>query len=556
MAQTDKTDRELDELRRREEEELAMMLSKKYGITYQDLTRLSINTEALRLIPEEAAREAEVAAFAVVGKKLSLAVRSPQQSKVPILLEDLIKRGFSVEEFMVSKVSLERAWERYKDLSFAVESREGVLDISPEELKKSIEQIKTIEDIQRSVAEVTEMKRAYRISKILEVTLAGAFAIGASDIHIEPEEAMVRMRYRLDGVLHNVTDFDSDTYRLLLSRIKLLSGLKLNVKDKAQDGRLSVVLDKKEIDIRTSVIPGAYGETVVMRVLDPSSISTPLEKLGMNAKLRELIEREIVKPNGMLINTGPTGSGKTTMLYACLKKVHSPESKIITIEDPIEYHLPGIVQTQVEEGKYTFLEGLRSALRQDPDIIMVGEIRDEEVARTAIDAALTGHFVFSTLHTNNAAGTFPRLVDLGVDPKVFGSAISVAMAQRLVRKLCTVCKKQIPLEGEHKKLVDRIVAGLRDKSEVPADISNVYGPVGCSACNGTGFKGRIGVFEAIVVDTEMDKLLRTEPSEHDIQAIQQKREIATMLEDGIVKVLNGITSVEELTRVVLVEEEA
>ena len=554
MAQTDDTDNRLKELQLREEEELALMLSHRYDIRYLDLTRVSINSDALRLIEEPVARLAEIAGFDIVGKKLTIAVRSPQHPKLPAILEDLEKRGYTVEQVLVSRASLARAWEHYKDLSFAVESKQGVLDVSPTELKKVLESIHTIEDIQKAVASVTEMKRAYRVSKILEVVLAGAFAVDASDIHIEPEQNQVRLRYRLDGVLHDVINFDLDTANLLLSRLKLLSGLKLNLKNRPQDGRFSLVMDAKEIEIRASVIPGAYGETVVMRLLNPDTISVPFEALGMEPKLRALIEREIGNPNGMLLNTGPTGSGKTTTLYACMKKINSPEIKIITIEDPVEYHVAGLVQTQVDEKNYTFLQGLRSALRQDPDVIMIGEIRDEEVAKTAIDAALTGHFVFSTLHTNDAAGSFPRLVDLGVDPKVFGSAINIAMAQRLVRVLCKQCKKEVPLEGKNKERVDKVLAGLRDKTVIPADISKVFEPVGCSVCNNTGFKGRIGVFEAVVIDGEMDALLRTSPSEHEIQALQHKKEILTMVEDGIMKVLAGITSLDELNRVVLIEE--
>lgn len=554
MTQTDDTDNRLKELQLREEEELALMLSHRYNIRYLDLTRVSINSDALRLIEEPVARLAEIAGFDIVGKKLTIAVRSPQHPKLPAILEDLEKRGYTVEQVLVSRASLARAWEHYKDLSFAVESKQGVLDVSPTELKKVLESIHTIEDIQKAVASVTEMKRAYRVSKILEVVLAGAFAVDASDIHIEPEQNQVRLRYRLDGVLHDVINFDLDTANLLLSRLKLLSGLKLNLKNRPQDGRFSLVMDAKEIEIRASVIPGAYGETVVMRLLNPDTISVPFEALGMEPKLRALIEREIGNPNGMLLNTGPTGSGKTTTLYACMKKINSPEIKIITIEDPVEYHVAGLVQTQVDEKNYTFLQGLRSALRQDPDVIMIGEIRDEEVAKTAIDAALTGHFVFSTLHTNDAAGSFPRLVDLGVDPKVFGSAINIAMAQRLVRVLCKQCKKEVPLEGKNKERVDKVLAGLRDKTAIPADISKMFEPVGCSVCNNTGFKGRIGVFEAVVIDSEMDALLRTSPSEHEIQALQHKKEILTMVEDGIMKVLTGITSLDELNRVVLIEE--
>lgn len=553
MVDLNDSDTQVDELRRREEEELASILAKKYEVGYQDLTRTSINTDALRLIEESAARESESAAFDLVGKKLSVAVRSPRQPKLAPVLSDLEKKGFTLQLYMVSRTSLGRAWEHYKDLSFATESKQGVFDISSDELKKWVETIHTIDDIEKAVSDVVEMKKAYRISKILEVVLAGAIAVDASDIHLEPNSEDVRMRYRLDGVLHNAVSFDHETSHLLLSRLKLLSGLKLNIKDRPQDGRFSIALNGKDTEVRTSVIPGAYGETVVMRLLNPDTISVPFEALGMEPKLRALVEKEIQSPNGMLLNTGPTGSGKTTTLYACMKKINSSEIKIITIEDPIEYHVDGLVQTQVDPKNYTFLQGLRAALRQDPDVIMIGEIRDNEVAQTAIDAALTGHFVFSTLHTNNAAGTFPRLADLGVDPKVFGSSINVAMAQRLVRVLCTVCKKSVPLEGATKDRVEKVLGGLRDKSIIPADMTHIFEPVGCLECNHTGFKGRIGIFEAIIIDSEMDALLRTSPSEHDIQTLQNTKEILTMVEDGIMKVVSGITSINELERVVLIE---
>ena len=546
-------EKRINELKLREEEELASVLSGKYGIKYLDLTRVSVNTDALRLIPEEQAREAECAAFDVVGKRLSLAVRSPQHPKLPAVKVALEEAHYVIEEFMVSRKSLESAWERYKDLSFAIESREGVFDISSEALAKTMEGFKSNADIVTAIDEVSQLKKAYRISRILEVVLGGALAIGASDVHIEPEEDNTRMRYRLDGVLNEVTRFDEETYKLLLSRIKLLSGLKLNVRDRAQDGRFSIELKGSEIEIRTSVIPGAYGESVVMRVLNPDAIAVSFEDLGMEPQLRDLVLKEIIKPNGMLLTTGPTGSGKTTTLYACLRKIHTPDVKIITIEDPIEYHLNGIVQTQVDKN-YTFIGGLRSALRQDPDVIMIGEIRDADVARTAIDSALTGHFVFSTLHTNNAAGSFPRLADFGIDLKVVGSAISVALAQRLVRKLCPTCKKEAELTGKTKETVDRILSGFRNKDVIPKNTTKMFEPVGCDDCNGTGYKGRIGVFEGIVVDKEIDDFVRDNPSENDIREIQKKRPLLTMAEDGVVKILNGVTSVEEVTRVVALDE--
>jgi type II secretory ATPase GspE/PulE/Tfp pilus assembly ATPase PilB-like protein len=278
----------------------------------------------------------------------------------------------------------------------------------------------------------------------------------------------------------------------------------------------------------------------------------PLEDLGLEPDLRARIEKEIDKPNGMILNTGPTGSGKTTTLYAFLRKVNSPGTKIITIEDPIEYHLNGIVQTQVDKKNYTFASGLRSSLRQDPDIIMIGEIRDGEVADTAINAALTGHLVFSTLHTNDAAGTFPRLIDLGVSEKVLSSAVNVAMAQRLLRKLCTSCRTSRPANDMEQKVIDRILGEVVNRTLVPQQTNVVYiaSPNGCPACGGRGYKGRIGIFEAIFMDSAIEAILRERPTEREIAAAAKPQAIPTMQQDGILKMLRGVTSLDELRRVV------
>jgi type IV pilus assembly protein PilB len=266
--------------------------------------------------------------------------------------------------------------------------------------------------------------------------------------------------------------------------------------------------------------------------------------------------KELQKPNGMILNTGPTGSGKTTTLYAFLKKIHTPEIKIITIENPIEYHLKGVVQTQTEEENgYTFLEGLRSALRQDPDVIMVGEIRDEETAEIAINSALTGHLVFSTLHTNNAAGTFPRLIDLGVNPKVITSAINIAMAQRLLRKLCKKCKKKMVLGEKETKLIKDVTDSILDKSYLTGlDFDNIFDAVGCQECNFTGFKGRTGIYEAILTDEKIEAIVKENPSEREINKAAEGQGILTMKQDGIIKILQGITSFNELRRVIDLEE--
>jgi type II secretory ATPase GspE/PulE/Tfp pilus assembly ATPase PilB-like protein len=284
-----------------------------------------------------------------------------------------------------------------------------------------------------------------------------------------------------------------------------------------------------------------------------------MEELGFPERLLKILNTEIARPNGLILTTGPTGSGKTTTLYAFLRQVQSPEMKIITIEDPIEYHLPGVVQTQVEEKKnYNFESGLRAALRQDPDVIMVGEIRDGETASTAIQASLTGHLVFSTLHTNNAAGTFTRLVDLGVDPKVLTSAIRVAMAQRLVRKLCNDCKKKIPVPPERQALADELFTSLEGFEEMkyfPTKPTEVWTAVGCEKCNGTGYKGRIGVYEAILADKNIEFIVRENPSEREIREAAAPQRILTMKQDGLIKIFQGVTSFEELERVVDIAEE-
>ena len=543
-------EKRVDFLKKREEEELAQMLSRKYGVEYIDLSLVSINADALRLVPEAEARSTEAAVFGQVGKRISLAARAPEAPAVKQLVEKLQNLGYTVAVFMASQESLGHAFERYADLSYATGSKAGVLELSGKDLEALLGQVGNLGDISKLIDEAITMKHAYRITRILQVILAGGLATGASDIHFEPEEVNVRLRYRLDGILVDVLSFDNETYRLALSRIKLISGLKLNITGEAQDGRFSIKLHGDDIEIRTSILPSNYAETVVMRILNPKSISVPLEELGIEPKLLARLEQEIQKPNGMILTTGPTGSGKTTTLYAFLRRVNEPGTKIITIEDPIEYHLP-IVQTQVEKG-YTFAEGLRSALRSDPDVIMVGEIRDGEVATTAINAALTGHLVFSTLHTNNAAGAFPRLIDLGVNEKVLSSAITVAMAQRLIRKLCTECKVARPLTPQEQTLIDTYIKGLVDQTLLPQNTKELFdaNPAVFDACVGRGYKGRLGIYEAIFMDGKFEEILRSKPSEREILNVSRPQGIPTMQEDGILKVLRGVTSLAELARVI------
>lgn len=542
----DKQLKKVEDLRAQEEENLAQMLSEKYGVEYIDLSRVPINSDALRLLSEGESRAAKLAIFDAAGKRLRVAVQSPQNEKTQNTLKELADKGFSPETYMVSSASLERAWGRYGELSYAAESKAGMLDISNEEIQDFSTKLKTMVDIQAAIHEALSIKKTYRISRLLEIMVAGALSVDASDVHLEPEEETVRLRYRLDGVLTDVLKFDRETFTLLLSRIKLLSGLKLNLKEAPQDGRLSIHVNNMEIEIRSSVIPGSFGEAVVLRILNPNTISVPMEELGIEPALYALLEKEIKKPNGMLLNTGPTGSGKTTTLYAFLKKIHTPEVKIITIEDPVEYHLSGIVQTQVNHKDYTFAEGLRSALRQDPDVIMVGEIRDGETAEIAINAGLTGHLVFSTLHTNNAAGAFPRLIDLGVNSRVISSAVNAVIAQRLVRRLCDKCRTQVEVPEQYKPLITRVL----ESTGVSLPSNQVWHATGCEACNSLGYKGRLGIFEAILMTPAIDEIVSGSPSEHEIAQAAKAQGIPTMLEDGVLKVLRSVTTFEELGRVV------
>lgn len=559
----DKQNKQLDDIHKEEEEQLVAALAEsKYGLPYINLYNLGIDNEALRAIPEEEARGLKVAPFKLFGKNIYIGVRTPEEDLFKNLKDSMERKGLVPTFYMVSKASLEKVWDRYQEISMAESSKVGGIEISGEVLRETAKKINHIQDIEKLVNEALEGNKIHKVSRLLEMILAGAIAVKASDVHIEPEKESARLRLRLDGVLQDINFFSLDVYKLLNSRIKLLSGMKLTSKI-AQDGRFNIMEGGEEINIRTSLIPGAYGESMVMRILDPKTIQVNLEDLGIEPYLFDIVKTEIAKPNGFILVTGPTGSGKTTTLYAFLRKIYSTEINIITIEDPVEYHLEGITQTQINlERGYTFPEGLHSALRQDPDVIMVGEIRDGETAEIAVQSSLTGHMVFSTLHTNNAAGVIPRLIDLGVNPKILVSALSISLAQRLVRKLCAYCKKESAPSEKEMKVIKLILDGMKSEGK---DLSShninsekdfkIFYPVGCDKCNSLGYSGRIGIFEAIKTDDEIEKIMPENPSEHEIKKIAAKQGILSMRQDGIVKVLNGITSLEEVQSVVdLIEE--
>ncbi len=537
----------LAKVRLEEEENRAKLLAEKLGFPYLNLSFTPIEQDALVMISRELSESAKAAIINKEAKLLQLVALNPDGKEVQSLIATLEKKGFIVKIFVVSPNSLKKALSQYPSQK-EVKEITGMVKISDEalvRLKKEITSIATLKEILEKLFES-------RTSEIIEAILAGALITKASDVHFEPEKDKIRIRLRLDGVLEDIVFMPTSIYALMLSRVKLLSGLKLNIHEKAQDGRFSITSGEMSIEIRTSVLPGAYGENIVMRVLDPTIIKINLEDLGIREDDLTIIKNQLKKPTGMILTTGPTGSGKTTTLYAFIKKILTPDIKIITIEDPIEYHIEGISQTQVEPDKgYTFENGLRSIVRQDPDVILVGEIRDFETAEIAMHAALTGHLVFSTLHTNDAVGAIPRLIDLGVKPPVIAPAVNLLMAQRLLRKLCLKCALKRNISKEKLQTFKKILANLPPRIEFKTELTNktqVREAKGCKECHG-GYLGRVAVMELFEITDDVERLILKSPAEVELRGAAQKTGMVTMIQDAVIKILKGVTTIEETERI-------
>lgn len=427
----------------------------------------------------------------------------------------------------------------------------GKIEVEQSFLEKNLRSFKNIAKLKAAIEAAIEGDLTILIKNIM----AGSIQLDSSDLHLETNESGSLLRIRVDGLLQTVCTFTQPQHQAIVSRIKLLSGLKLNIEKKPQDGRFTVLFSSEEagdqeIEIRVSTLPAEYGETVVMRVLNPKSLIS-LEELGLRKDLYEIFEKQSQKPNGMIIVTGPTGSGKTTTLYAFLKKIRNPEINIITLEDPIEYHLAGISQTQVDATRgYDFASGLKSIVRQDPDVILVGEIRDLETASIALQSALTGHLVLSTLHTNDSTGTIARLQSLGENPVNIAPAINMIVAQRLVRKLCPKC---MGLEKISEKDFAEIKQGLSNLGsqvilpELTLE-TQIGVPKGCEYCNFTGYKGRVGIFEAFLIDDELEEFILTSPSSSALQKMAVEKGLVLMKQDGMIKVLEKVTTLEEVIK--------
>lgn len=509
-----------------------------------DWEHLKIPAEVIRLVPYEAARKYQFIPFEKDGAVLRIAVVDIDSVEVQNALQFLAEKNhLSVEMIPISEEDFQSALGGYTSPSFAIAQ---ALETIGEEEKPAEEEKKEEREDEITIQEAP-------VAKIVEVILRNAIEGAASDIHVEPLEDNVRVRYRLDGILHNSLVLPKKIGPAIVSRIKILSNLKIDEKRKPQDGRFRITESKKQIDFRVSTLPVSMGEKVVMRVLDKEKGLLDLEELGVVGRNYDIIKKNIFEPYGMILITGPTGSGKSTTLYSVLKVLNKEGVNIITLEDPVEYAIEGINQSQVRpEIGYTFASGLRSILRQDPDIIMVGEIRDTETAELAVHAALTGHVVLSTLHTNDSLGAIPRLIDMKVEPFLLASSLRVVVAQRLVRKICPNCREEAKL-GEAVK--ERLEAALSQISEAEKkahgfeDGLKIYRGKGCVKCGGTGMKGRIGIFEAFCVDDDVTELLGGQVDEEKLHQVAQKQGMITMKQDGVLKVLAGTTTLEEVERV-------
>lgn len=532
------------DLQKKEDE--AQALATQYKIRYMDLRKFPVTPEALQVFSEEKARQFQVVPFFIDGQEARVGVVNILDKAVQAFLGSTAQeKKMKLIPYVITAESFNKAVALYASLPKIVNVTSDV-NISEADLKK-------FESLFNSLPELAAKMLEVNTTDFVALIMSAAFKMNASDIHIEAEETKIIVRLRLDGVLHEIGSVPHESWKKIISRIKLLSGLKINVEDKPQDGRITLVMASGKVDIRVSTIPTAYGESVVMRLLRAPTKGATFEDMGIRGLAFQQLSREIDRPNGMIITTGPTGSGKTTTLYTILKKKNQPGVKIITLEDPVEYKLEGINQSQIDQSKgYTFADALKSILRQDPDICMVGEIRDLPTAEVAIQAALTGHLLLSTIHTNSASGAIPRFLSMGVKPFLLAPALNAIIGQRLVRRLCEKCKAVAPLTPEETDRVKKIMSDLSAKSGYTFDIENAkfYKAPGCAECKNLGYKGRVGVYEIFTMSPAIEKvILSGQMSEFDIQKIAIEEGMVTMAQDGILKAAEGLTALSEVFRV-------
>jgi type IV pilus assembly protein PilB len=507
-------------------------------IAYEDLSKYSVPKKVLALVPEHIARHYQIVPLRELGTKLVVAMIDPEDREAI----DFVKKrtGKELELKICTQADLNHILDQYAGVSG--ELKKIVEKVEKEEGTQGKEDTKATE----SSEEITESAPA---AKIVQSLIKRAVREKASDIHIEPTEEQVIVRFRVDGILQKIITLPIDVLPSIVSRIKIMSGMKIDETRLPQDGRFQTVSDQNEIDFRVSTFPTVNGEKVVARILDKTTGILTLEQLGFRGSAFEILGQNITKPHGMILVTGPTGSGKTTTLYAVLQKLMSETVNIVTLEDPVEYRIPSINQGQVYSSiGFTFANGLRSILRQDPDIIMIGEIRDHETADMSIHSALTGHIVLSTLHTNDAAGAIPRFIDMGIEPFLINSSLNVVVGQRLCRKICENCKEEVEIDKANLDIVDSEIKRLPEKEKRPDKIRFFHGK-GCENCHNTGYTGRVGIFEVFNLTNDMKNLVAKKASGTELLEIALKNGMITMRQDGILKAIDGITTLEEVWRV-------
>jgi type IV pilus assembly protein PilB len=531
-----------------DEEKLTRTRASFFHLPYIDLRNQALPREALAIVSKDTIEHYQFVPFAKEKNVLKVALSNPTDLQALEALEFLAQKNkYRVELYLASKTSFQESLRKTQNIS--TEVGEALAVIKEKEKEKS----RGVQTSQPELeTEARKMAPEAPISRIVDVVIKHAITARASDIHIEPQENDLRIRYRVDGILHSSLVVPKVVHPAIVSRVKILCNLKIDEQRLPQDGRFHMDIDRRSIDFRVSTLPTVNGEKVVMRILDKSGGVPRLEDLGLTGMKLERLKENISKAHGMLLVTGPTGSGKSTTLYAVLNILNKIGVNIVTLEDPVEYYIDGVNQSQINPDiGLTFASGLRSILRQDPNIIMVGEIRDRETAELAVHSALTGHLVFSTLHTNDAIGAIPRLLDMGVEAFLLTASVNTVMAQRLVRKICADCKKEIAAPAEIQKM---IVAELKDIPAAEAeglDLKNIklFAGAGCKVCGDSGYRGRIAIFEVLPLSEEIKNLILERQSVAKIQAVAAAQGMISMRQDGFIKILKGITTAEEVIRV-------
>ncbi len=539
-------DEHLSDINRKFGEEKVESSAAKQKLPYVDIYLTALNADLIQRLDLSECETAQALPFFLVGKKMRVAVADPKRKETKTYLSKLKEERYQVQISLASATGIQAKVTQLRALlpkrSETFENQDA--EVALESYEKEIHKLETLKE------DVYKISAASALNRIF----IGALRTGASDIHLQPEREHVSLRLRIDGVMQEILTFDSKVGAELTDQLKYLAKLKLNLKNIPQDGRLSFAASGRTVDLRVSTLPTDHGESVVCRLLDGARKLFTFEELGYRDNNLKRIYHALNQRNGLILATGPTGSGKTTTLYTMLARLNKPERKIITLEDPVEYRIPGITQSQIREAEdYDFGNGLRSILRQDPDIIMVGEIRDLTTAETASQAAMTGHLVLSTVHTNSAIEAITRLINLGLKPYILAASLSLVLAQRLVRRIHTDCAQEAPITAAQRQIIEQQLLEIQKidpnlKIKVP---SKLIKPVGCAACSHTGYRGQIAVAESYTVDDQLRELILRGASAPELaRSVREQQHMLTFAADGVLKVLDGITTLAEIARIV------